>query len=592
MANTADKRSWAMTAARGKLAEIKREDATAARTARIYREANKLIQGRVQKLYAELGELDEKNNTYYFKGLNTPATTRSAQELRKKIEAAGLTQYVPANLQRRLSVYEAMELDNWYTMTKAGQDAQKTLKNAFAAQIKDQGEIWQRAFKAGGAAFVGFDRNQVGYMLGQNWYGGNFSSRLWNETQASWGKVQEEIAKAMASGQDPAVTRRKVAEILVGAHRDGVRGSGGLQYDVERILRTEMARAATQADIIKWEAEGVKEVQWNARLESHTCENCAELDGKIFKLEEARNMLPLHPNCRCFITPYDREYEENLREDQRQRQFKTEDGDYELVNWAPLSEFERDGQGFVLASAVMRGVDYFFNGSPWTKYEPARTGLKYVGELDYNKNGDLVPGAQAVVNLTENSIQAVADKYPEIMKEFERSANNKVELIKNNDGKTAGETQKKQGQTPGYIKLAYPYQKGISATKTLEELAKQAQVEYKKKYWSTPNVNHTINHELGHMLANNLEWRGGDTKAIVLKATRKTTTEAALKSVAKNISRYGGKNLKDAFAEIFAKAQDQDATTGSKLVARFVQEIDKQRATLPAEPQPKSIKVA
>jgi len=33
------------------------------------------------------------------------------------------------------------------------------------------------------------------------------------------------------------------------------------------------------------------------------CEVCEALDGTVFDLKETEGLLPIHPNCRCFIYP-------------------------------------------------------------------------------------------------------------------------------------------------------------------------------------------------------------------------------------------------------------------------------------------------
>lgn len=596
MSSYADRRGWAMLGAEQKLADLRKEQATAKQTAAIYKEANKDIQKRVQDFYNELATQDEQGR-FNFKGLNTPATIKSAKDLREKIEAAGLMQYVPENLQRRLNVYEVMELDNWYTMTKAGQKSHAIIKEALADRIRSGGKVWQDAMRAGGGGFVGFDRNQVGYMLGENWYGGNFSSRLWDESQANWRKVQEEIARAISNGQDQQTTRKRIEQILVGAHRPGAKGSGGLSYDVERIMRTEMARAATQADIIKWQDEDVTEVQWNARLEANTCEACAEHDGKIYKISKVNEIVPLHPNCRCFLTPYDRTAEE--ARDDRIRQYKDENGEYQQTAWAPMSEFEKDTNGYKLAAAVMHTADYFMSHSPWTTYEPARTGLNYKGDITYT-DGVMGPQEQAIVNLAENSIQAVADKYPEIMNEIERSFDNTITLrrgypTREIDGKvsrTAGLTRIKTPEGYGFLEISYPYKKGQTATQMLEELAKAARKQKATGQWSTGKINHAINHELGHTLAYNLRWRGGSLDDVIIKAAGSKNLEKALTKIGRYISADAKDNVHEAFAELFAKSMDQDATDSSRIVANFVKALNEERAKFPKQEAPtRKIKV-
>lgn len=597
MTKREDRRVWMVTATEAKLSELKREQATADRTAKIYREANKSIQNRVQRLYDELATIDEENGTYHFSGLNTPATTRSAKALRQKIESAGLTEYVPERLQRRLSVYEVLELDNWYTMTKAGQEAHSTLKTALAQQIQDHGEIWRNAYKAGGAAFVGFDRNQVGYMLGENWYGGNFSSRLWDETQARWSEVQEEIAKAIASGQDPQVTRRKLAQILVGAHRKGVKGSGGLEYDVERIIRTEMARAATRADLIKWQDDGFTEVQWNAVLEKNTCDHCAERDGRVYKLSQAHDLIPLHPNCRCTFTPYDRLAEEAREDQERVRQYKDEDGEYQEITWAPMEAIATRGKdGWTLAGAAAKVGSYFYTASPWTKYEPAKTGLQFIGEEN-----------AGYTELAERTIQDLINQYPEIGYELKNTYDNTIyehrgmsATIGNGVDMIGGVVFSDGGKNKVGVALAYPSTLTGTAKAIREKMAQVASDQFQQGKWSTDKVQHTIIHEMGHVLENYIRKRAerkpGETakeagdraiREILETATGTKTEKDALKAIKDGISSYGGKNLSEAFAETFARSVAQDTNLNSKTVAQFVSKLNQVREELPQKPMTK-----
>ena len=46
---------------------------------------------------------------------------------------------------------------------------------------------------------------------------------------------------------------------------------------------------------------GVKEVMWVTEDDHKTCGDCKELDGEIYKLEDAPPKL--HPNCRCYYIP-------------------------------------------------------------------------------------------------------------------------------------------------------------------------------------------------------------------------------------------------------------------------------------------------
>ena len=50
-----------------------------------------------------------------------------------------------------------------------------------------------------------------------------------------------------------------------------------------------------------YKAVDVKKVMWITEDDHKTCGECKEMDGEIFKLEEAPPKL--HPNCRCYYVP-------------------------------------------------------------------------------------------------------------------------------------------------------------------------------------------------------------------------------------------------------------------------------------------------
>lgn len=69
------------------------------------------------------------------------------------------------------------------------------------------------------------------------------------------------------------------------------------------IARTEMAAAMVEGTKLRYEAEGIQQVQWQAVGSSRTCGYCAPRHGKVYPLGEV--VAPAHPNCRCTVTPWD-----------------------------------------------------------------------------------------------------------------------------------------------------------------------------------------------------------------------------------------------------------------------------------------------
>jgi SPP1 gp7 family putative phage head morphogenesis protein len=73
------------------------------------------------------------------------------------------------------------------------------------------------------------------------------------------------------------------------------------------IARTEIIRAHAEGQLQALENLGVQEVgvavEWATAGDNRVCPMCAPLQGVILKLEEAKGMIPRHPNCRCAWIP-------------------------------------------------------------------------------------------------------------------------------------------------------------------------------------------------------------------------------------------------------------------------------------------------
>lgn len=72
----------------------------------------------------------------------------------------------------------------------------------------------------------------------------------------------------------------------------------------EALLITETAFAENTIELAFYKNHNIQKVKRCAELDDKTCNDCAELDGKIYPIEEAIYILPEHPHCRCFFLPY------------------------------------------------------------------------------------------------------------------------------------------------------------------------------------------------------------------------------------------------------------------------------------------------
>jgi len=73
------------------------------------------------------------------------------------------------------------------------------------------------------------------------------------------------------------------------------------------IARTETIAAHAEGQLDAYTRLGVEEVgilaEWSTAGDDKVCELCAPMEGVVMTVEEARGLIPRHPNCRCMWIP-------------------------------------------------------------------------------------------------------------------------------------------------------------------------------------------------------------------------------------------------------------------------------------------------
>lgn len=118
-------------------------------------------------------------------------------------------------------------------------------------------------------------------------------------------KLSRTLADGLVEGKSPHEVARDMTEVI-----DVSRSRA------ETIARTELIRAHSEGQLTALENLGVKElgvaVEWtNSGLNTvdkkgrpiSPCNRCKALSGVILKIEEAHNLIPVHPNCTCAFVP-------------------------------------------------------------------------------------------------------------------------------------------------------------------------------------------------------------------------------------------------------------------------------------------------
>lgn len=138
--------------------------------------------------------------------------------------------------------------------------------------------------------------------------GMDYSDRIWKNKDWMVNKLYQSLGEAIYDGKDV----RKLSKEM-----SGIFGSSA--YQSQRLINTELARVVTQATEEIYKDSGVVDkVQWCATLElDRTCEDCQNLDGKIFDLSDIyKPEIPLHVSCRCTWIPVIDGWNPKIRRDQ------------------------------------------------------------------------------------------------------------------------------------------------------------------------------------------------------------------------------------------------------------------------------------
>jgi len=116
-------------------------------------------------------------------------------------------------------------------------------------------------------------------------------------TQVMDTQISRILAKGIAEGRGPMDIARDMANRVekIGITRARV------------LARTEVISAHAEATLNSYREAGIEGVQVEAEFttagDDSVCEECADLEGKTFSMDEAGGIIPVHPNCRCSWTP-------------------------------------------------------------------------------------------------------------------------------------------------------------------------------------------------------------------------------------------------------------------------------------------------
>lgn len=129
-----------------------------------------------------------------------------------------------------------------------------------------------------------------------------FSDRIWMYQDQMRNDLGKLLQVGMIQGKNPRVLAKELRQYWYG---NDPKTKKGAVYCMERLMRTEMARVQTDAQMKSFERNDIDEYTF---LANHSCcDHCQALHGKHFKVADmviAENAPPLHPHCRCSTAAY------------------------------------------------------------------------------------------------------------------------------------------------------------------------------------------------------------------------------------------------------------------------------------------------
>lgn len=143
--------------------------------------------------------------------------------------------------------------------------------------------------------FYSYNHNlkDVKKIINQNFKGKHFSKRVWDNEQ----EVAKKLLKQCQDFLQGKINVNQIEKVIKETYNTSA-------YNSKRLVTTEVSRCHNEAFYKFCEETGVKKVKYNAVLDSRTCEDCSQYDGKIYDYDKKID-LNRHPMCRCFYEIYE-----------------------------------------------------------------------------------------------------------------------------------------------------------------------------------------------------------------------------------------------------------------------------------------------
>ena len=183
-------------------------------------------------------------------------------------------------MKSRITRLEALQYEIDKILNKLTIEAEKSTKKLLTDTLKDN--YYKNVYnisKSKGflAKFSGIDNKQIERILSYPWSGANYSDRIWENKRLLSKTIKEEITQMVIRGESSKKVAQRVATRMDTSYKNAV-----------RLVQTEHSYVMNEASKYTYEDLNIEKYEFLATLDSRTCSVCGELDGKVFKLTEAK----------------------------------------------------------------------------------------------------------------------------------------------------------------------------------------------------------------------------------------------------------------------------------------------------------------
>lgn len=277
---------------------------------KILKESNKEINNKIALLYARYqGELkklgvDKIQASTLLRGTEYKQWRYDIEKYVKEIERLKKTNPVEFRklsveletlaYRSRISRLDSLKASIDYELIQAGEKINNKVTDTLTEVYKDTYASLTEDlnFKKGVIS-----SGTVKMALEQEWSGANYSSRIWSNTDNLAKAIKNEVVIGLNKGLNYRTMSQNIAKKFETSYRNA-----------ERLVRTETNHIQNQATLMGYTDAGVVKYQFLAVLDSRTSHTCSDLNGEVFKTEDAtegENYPPMHPHCRSTTVPYE-----------------------------------------------------------------------------------------------------------------------------------------------------------------------------------------------------------------------------------------------------------------------------------------------